>query len=251
MTPEPRATGAADQRANARLSRLLFVHGAGGSAHSWDLQQLAFPDAVIPDLPGHAGSGSGCRWIDEYGEWLRRTARSRGWAPVVLAGHSMGGAIALWYALEYPQYLDGIVLVATGARLRVHPDLLALLRSDYPAAVDQIVGLSLGPSAHERLPGRLRDAMLAVPQAVTVGDFEACDAFDVIETLDAIRLPALVIVGSEDRMTPPKFAEFLQAHLAGSRLVVVEGAGHAVHLERPREVNEAIQEFRVSLSAGR
>jgi pimeloyl-ACP methyl ester carboxylesterase len=229
-----------------RQPRLLFVHGAGGSARSWDLQRLAFPGAIAPDLPGHAG-GVGFRRVDAYGEWLQTTAAERRWPPVLFVGHSMGGALAQWYALEHPVDLAGVVLVATGARLRVHPELLELLRTDYPRAVEQVIERSLAERADGRLAARLREAMLAVPRDVTLGDFEACDAFDVLGRLERIRLPTLVIVGSEDRMTPPRFAEYLHGHISGSHLIVIDGAGHAVHLERPREVNRAILEFRESL----
>jgi len=231
------------------LPRLVFVHGAGGTSHAWDLQRLAFPGAVAPNLPGHADGGSGFRRVEAYGEWLRDTSRAQSWPPVLLAGHSMGGAIALWYALSHPRDLAGIALIATGGRLRVHPETLVLLRSDYPAAVDRILGMSLAEHPKPRLAARLREAMLAVPQDVTLGDFEACDAFDVLGRLEDIRLPALVIVGRDDRVTPPKYAEYLHAHIPGSRLVVIDGAGHGVHLERPREVNHAIREFRERLGA--
>jgi len=232
-----------------RPARVVFVHGAGGMARAWDLQRLAFPDAVALDLPGHAEPGPGCRRVEDYGAWLHTTVQARGWVPAVIAGHSMGGAIALWYALTHPDDLAGIVLIATGARLRVHPEILAALRRDYPAAVDRIVQLSLGEGASPRLRTRLRETMLGMSPDVTLGDFEACDAFDVRDRLGAIRLPALVVVGSEDRMTPPRFAEYLCDHLAGARLVVVAGAGHSVPLERPREVNQAIREFRETLGA--
>jgi pimeloyl-ACP methyl ester carboxylesterase len=155
----------------------------------------------------------------------------------------MGGAIALWSALSYPDDLAGLVLIATGARLRVAPALLEELASDYPVAVDTIIARSLAPGADPRLTRRLREAMVAVPADVAAADFQACNVFDAMGRLDEIRAPALVIVGSEDRMTPPRYAEFLQAHLPASRLVRVEGAGHMVHVERPREVNEAIRRF--------
>ncbi|HYM69438.1 MAG TPA: alpha/beta hydrolase [bacterium] len=232
----------------SRPARLVFVHGAGGTGRAWDLQRFTFPDAVAPDLPGHAEPGPGCRRIEEYGAWLRTTVQARGWVPAVIVGHSMGGAIALWYALAHPEDLAGIVLIATGARLRVHPEILATLHRDYPAAVDRIVTLSLGEGAPARLGARLRDTMLGMSPDVTLGDFEACAAFDVRDRLGAIRLPTHVVAGSKDQMTPPRFAEYLRDHLAGARLVVVAGAGHSVHLERPREVNQAIREFREALS---
>jgi len=111
------------------------------------------------------------------------------------------------------------------------------------------VTLSLGEGAPARLGARLRETMLGMSPDVTLGDFEACYAFDVRDRLGAIRVPALVVVGSEDRMTPPRFAEYLCDHLAGARLVVVASAGHSAPLERPREVNQAIREFREALSA--
>lgn len=156
----------------------------------------------------------------------------------------MGGAIALWSALSSPDDLAGLVLMATGARLRVAPAILEELASNYPAAVNTIITRSLAPGADPRLARRLHEAMMAVPAEVAAADFQACDRFDVMERLEEIRLPALVIGGREDQMTPPRYAEFLHAHLPASRLVWVEGAGHMVQVERPREVNAAIRRFR-------
>jgi pimeloyl-ACP methyl ester carboxylesterase len=166
----------------------------------------------------------------------------------VLAGHSIGGAIALTYALGHALDLKAIVLVSTGARLRVLPAILDGLRADHAGMVERIVTMCLAPAADPRVARRLTEAMLAVPAEVTRGDFQACDAFDVMARLEEIRIPALVIGGREDRMTPPKFAEYLHAHLPDSRLVWVEGAGHMVHAERSRQVNEAIRQF-LSISA--
>ena len=223
--------------------RLVFVHGAGSTGDTWDLQRLAFPAAAAVDLPGHRGEGPGRRRIEDYAAWLRDAVDQQGRRPAVLAGHSMGGAIALAYALAFPEDLAGIVLVATGARLRVAPAILNGLLADYPGTVDLILSRCLAPGADSRLAARLRAAMLAVPAGVTVGDFQACDAFDITARLGEIRIPALVIGGSEDQMTPPKYADDLEAHLPRARRVRIEGAGHMVHAERPREVNEAIRGF--------
>jgi pimeloyl-ACP methyl ester carboxylesterase len=224
----------------------VFVHGAGGTAAAWDAQRLAFPRAVAVTLPGHGGGPDGTpglRRVDDYATWLHGTLHERGWIPAVLAGQSMGGAIALAYALAHAEDLAALVLIATGARLRVAPEILAGLRRDYPRAAAHIVALSLAPAARGRLAERLAAAMLAVPAAVTLGDFEACDAFDVTDRLEEIRPPALVIAGREDRMTPPRYAEYLHARLPGSAIVWVEGAGHMLHVEQPRAVNDAIRRF--------
>src|SRR5207244_3712195 len=120
----------------------------------------------------------------------KRVPAIPGTASVVLNGHSMGGAIALTLALRRPAWLRAIVLTGTGARLRVLPRLLELLRTDYPAAVDLIVEQSFAPPP----PGGLTYAqraqrngtkrqLLRTPQAVTLGDYEACDRFDVMPRL--------------------------------------------------------------------
>src|SRR5437016_13038849 len=98
--------------------RLWFVHGPGATGDTWDLQRLAFPAAMAVDLPGHRGEGPGRRRIEDYAAWLRGTVGEQGWRPAVLAGHSMGGAIALAYALAFPEDLAGRVLLGKAARAR-------------------------------------------------------------------------------------------------------------------------------------
>jgi len=78
---------------------------------------------------------------------------------------------------------------------------------------------------------------------VLFGDFTACDQFDVMDQLEKIGAPTLVIVGSDDQLTPVKYAHFLAEHIAIASQLTVEGAGHMVMLERPSEVAKATQEF--------
>ena len=82
-----------------------------------------------------------------------------------------------------------------------------------------------------------------VPQAVTRGDFEACDAFDVRERLGEVRAPALAIVGEHDLMTPPKRVAQLAEGIPGAELVTVPGAGHLPMVEQPRAVTRALADF--------
>lgn len=226
---------------------LVLVHGAGGSRGTWirQLEGLADVARVIAlDLPGHGDSpGDGCRVIADYAAAVRDFIDALGGGPVVLGGHSMGGAITQSVALSDPQRLLGIALVGTGARLRVFPELLQLLAADYPEAVAFLTRYAWGPACPDALKESGRRATLETPAPVTRGDFLACDGFDLMGRVAGIRIPALVIGGDEDRLTPTKYAEFLARAIPRARLVRIPGAGHYVPLEQPDEVNRALREF--------
>jgi pimeloyl-ACP methyl ester carboxylesterase len=82
-----------------------------------------------------------------------------------------------------------------------------------------------------------------VPVQVVYNDFQACNRFDRSESAMTITLPTLILVGAGDVMTPPAFSEALQKKILNSKLVQVPGAGHLVMLEKPREVNQALENF--------
>lgn len=225
---------------------LLLVHGAGGSLMHWpaELRRLPGHSVYALDLPGHGGSGgAGREEIGAYAEVVKGFADGLSLPPFVLGGHSMGGAIALEFALRYPTRLVGLVLVGTGAKLRVAPQILNGLLNDFEGTAGLLATWTHGtqppPNLLRLYVRRLRD----VDPRVTRGDFVACDLFDRRSDIARIQLPALVICGEEDRMTPPKFSEFLAGQLGAAQLVVISGAGHMVMLERPAAVAEAVAGF--------
>ena len=78
---------------------------------------------------------------------------------------------------------------------------------------------------------------------VAHADFAACDAFDVRSRLSEIRAPTLIVCGAEDKMTPPKYSEYLTQNIAGAEFHLIENAGHMVMLERPEEFNRVLLDF--------
>jgi len=70
-----------------------------------------------------------------------------------------------------------------------------------------------------------------------------CDSFDVMDRVDKINCPTLVINGSEDDITPVKYAEYLVDKIVNAQIKIITGAGHAVLIEKPLELNQAIAEF--------
>jgi len=232
---------------------LVFVHGAGGSHLNWppQLRRLPTANTYALDLPGHGRSeGRGRTSISAYADFVAAFLETLGLEKVTLVGHSMGGAIALDLALRHPvganshsPLLAGLVLVGSGARLRVAPAILNGIHQDFQAAVRLICDWAFAPGAPEQLKRIGRHQMEQTHPDVLYGDFAACDAFDVMGRLGEIRCPTLAICGTADRLTPPKYSTYLRDHIPAAQLVLIEGAGHMVMLEQPAEVSRAIADF--------
>lgn len=220
---------------------LVFIHGAGGSPMTWHLQLLHFKDAVAVELPGHPNS-SGLTTIEEYANYVANYVQKNGVKDPVLVGHSMGGAIAIEIALRNLN-LAGLVLVGTGARLRVHPDILSKTKENYEEASKLIATWSVSSTCDPVIVERIRNELLKVKAEVTYGDFTACDKFDRMNHVEKIAYKTLIVVGADDRLTPVKYSQYLHDKIRNSKLVVIPGAGHSVMLEKHQLFNEALEAF--------
>jgi pimeloyl-ACP methyl ester carboxylesterase len=230
---------------------LVFIHGSGGSHKSWPThlrsmgtESVRNVSVYVLDLPGHGRStGQGRKTIEAYADFIDDFSASLSLHRVILAGHSLGGAIALQSALRQPSWLTGLVLVGTGARLRVHPDILDRVRSHYADTVDLICQWAFGPDASETLIDGSRQALLETDPDVTWGDFAACNVFDIITRVKEIGYPSLIVSGTEDHLTPPKYGVFLNTKIKNSRYHLIQRAGHMMALEKPEAFTAAVTTF--------
>jgi pimeloyl-ACP methyl ester carboxylesterase len=225
---------------------VLFVHGAGGTHQHWlyQVRDLPHTPTYAVDLPGHGRSeGQGFDTVSAYGDWVVAFLDMVAVERVVLVGHSMGGAIAQDVALRYPKRVAGLGLIATGARLRVAPAILDGVLQNPEAAVRLICDWSFGPEVSREIVRLGRRQMGETPAEVLHGDFVACDAFDVMNRLGQIAAPAFVLCGTQDRLTPSKYAVYLRDNIPGATLHLVEGAGHMVMVEQPQAVTKALLAF--------
>jgi pimeloyl-ACP methyl ester carboxylesterase len=225
---------------------LVLIHGAGGSHLHWPAELRRLPGATVYalDLPGHGRSdGPGCEAIAGYVTALIGFLDVTGTDRAVLAGHSMGGAIAQTAALTHPERVAGLVLVGTGGRLRVTPAILEGILGDFEGTVDLVTRLAWAEGAPEELVRLGRQAMAETAPQVLHGDFVACDAFDVMEQMGEINAPTLVVAGTADRLTPHKYGAYLAEQIPNARLVTVEGGGHMMALEQPDLVVGAVAGF--------
>jgi pimeloyl-ACP methyl ester carboxylesterase len=240
-------------RGEAGQVPLVLAHGAGGNSMHWPgaLRRLPAHDVYAVDLPGHGKSGGkGRQSIAAYAEVVANFAAALKLPPFVLGGHSMGGAITQELALRNPECLAALVLVGTGAKLRVAPQILSGILTDYQGTTELVTEWAHSPDTPPGLLPEYTRRLRQVPAEIIHGDYLACDVFDRRADVAQIRHPTLIICGTVDRMTPPKFSQWLKDELLDAELVWVPGAGHMVMLEQPSEVASAVARFLQRLPAG-
>ena len=221
---------------------LFFIHGAGGSHKVWEYQTKSFTNAIAIDLPGH-GVGIGRRTIDEYVGEVKKFCDEKGLKNIVMVGHSMGGAIAQKFAIDHPEYLKAIVLVCTGAKLRVNPLIFNAIRTDYVKAIELITMFAFSDKATNEIKKKAAEEMMNINPEVTYSDFEVCSKCNIMNRLKEIKQPTLIICGLEDRLTPVKYSEYLKNNISDSQLEIIANAGHMVMLEKPKEFNAKLEKF--------
>ena len=226
---------------------VLFIHGAGGGQYTWSCQKRFFEkdfNPIIIELPGHGESGGeGEDEIGKYAEHVYDFFKALNLPKVFLVGHSMGGAIAQTMALTHPEVIKGIVLVGTGARLKVFPMILNGIKENFEETAKKINQFAYSPKAPPDLLEKGVSGMLFCRPEILHGDFLACGRFDIIKEVERINLPALILCGDEDQLTPVKYSQFLQSRIKGSKLEIIPNAGHMVMMESPEAFNKKIREF--------
>lgn len=239
---------------DAETPPLVLIHGAGGTHLYWppEIRRLRGYCVHSLDLPGHGKSAlcDGQQSIGEYARYIVHWLESVELRRAVLVGHSMGSAIALALAINHSEYVVGLCLIGAGARLRVSPDILNYMadQTTFYKATDLLLSYSFSSTASSRLVDLASRRFGETRQSVLYGDLQACDHFDVMDQLGAVKQPTLVICGAEDQMTPLRYAQFLTNSIPNARLVVIPGAGHMVMLEQPHLVAEGLLSFLQDIS---
>ena len=178
--------------------------------------------------------------------------------PVALGGLSMGGYVALAFARRHPQRLRALILADT----RAEPDdadgkekrsasIARVESGDVTGFVDDMLAKLTGKTTRAERPdlvGRLREHMLRTPASTIAKALIALrDRPDARPQLGAIQVPALVLVGTEDVVTPPSAAEVMAKAIPRATLATIPGAGHLSNVEVPVVFDEAVDRFLTAL----
>ena len=237
---------------------VVLVHGAGMDHTVWALQgrHLAFHgwNALAIDLPGHGRSRDlpPLVSIEGIADWLAELIAQSGPTPATLVGHSMGALAALATAARHPERVAGLCLMGAAARMPVHPELLALAAAHDPKAVELMCDWAFGlrgliggnPHPGGWLQGNARALLRCGDPAVLGVDLAACDAYAAGPAhAAAVRCPALVVIGTADRMTPPKAGRHLTGLIPGAVSISIECAGHMMMVEEPDAGLTALRGF--------
>jgi pimeloyl-ACP methyl ester carboxylesterase len=278
------AVGAVGQSGVARLAHekhgdgppLLLVAGTGFPGATW-------PDDVLTALAAdftvvtfdHRGTGG---TPATAGPYATRTfaadaaalLRELGLGPAHVVGHSMGGRVAQWMALDAPDLMASLILAASGPG-RFRPD-RPVVRGVPPHTRERLAALGYERfiAAHIRETFFTPEFAEAHPERVTwlVSAFwedrptqseylkhvAARQRHRTTHVLDRIRLPALVVVGDRDRHEGGtgshwEQSQYLAARIPGAELRVIEGASHGLFWEKPRETVGAIRDWLARLAA--
>jgi pimeloyl-ACP methyl ester carboxylesterase len=247
------ATGG--RKFDTSLPVIVLLHGAGFDHTIWALHSRWFAHhgfgVLAPDLPGHGRSGGeAVSTIAGMADWTAALLEAAGVPKAKLVGHSMGSLIALEAAARHPTKVSALSLIGTAATMTVGPDLLKAAEANDHAAIDMVSIWGLGFQAG--LGGSLAPGLWMHTGAqrvleqcrpgVLFNDLFACNAYQgALAAAAAITVPATLVLGERDMMTPARAGKVLAAAIPNSRTVVLPGAGHMMMVERPDELLAALQ----------
>lgn len=236
------------------LPAIVFMHGAGCDHTVWALQTRWFAwhgrSVLAVDLPGHGRSeGEALDSIDALAEWVSALLDAAGVKSAALVGHSMGALIALEAAARRPDRVRALALCGCAAEMPVSEKLLSAGLAGEHIAYEMITEWGLGRRAHvggAEAPGAWMAGgtlrLLEHGRKGVVGiDLRACDRYKGSAAAVAkVKVPTVLVLGSNDRMSPAKAAAPLAA-IPGAKTIVIEQAGHMMMIEQPGRTLDALR----------
>jgi pimeloyl-ACP methyl ester carboxylesterase len=241
------------------VTPLLFLHGLGGGHHAWERQLPYFGGLGYPahawDQPGYGHSAIVEPYdLEQVCASLARLIGSLGDEPVVLVGHSMGGLIAQETYVRYPKLIKALALCFTSPAFAGGSS--EFTRKFIAARVDPLDrGKTMAEIARDLMPtmrGTVSDPsglelaekiMAGVPPDTYRKAVHLLTTFDRRKELADIKVPALLVAGSEDKTAPPAVMEKMAQKIPGSEYVLLQGCGHLGPMDQPDAFNDALLFF--------
>jgi pimeloyl-ACP methyl ester carboxylesterase len=207
-------------------------------------------NVLATDLPGHGRSeGPTATSIENMCDEIVAAMDAAVIEQAAIIGHSMGSLVTLALAAKYPDRVRSLALIGTAVPMLVNKSLLTSAAQNDHAAIDMLTYWSYSKAA--QLGGNENPGMWMVGgniklleqsrKDVIYTDLDACHCYDDgIEHANQVQCVTLFILGNRDIMTPARAGEDLSAVIPNSRVVVLEGTGHSLMMERPNDVLDAL-----------
>ena len=218
----------------------MFIHGAGRTPASWGPQLARFEGALAVALPGHP-DGAPLLGTEAMAEWVIAEIEEIP-GPLVMVGHSLGGAVALEIALRRPDLVAGLVLVSTGARLPVPDEAIARIDADFEGECARMVEESWLHHEPDLIRRGTNSVISMGPESLRADYLSARD-HDLRGKLGGVDVPAMVMSGESDALVPTWLSEELADELPGASLAIIAEAAHVPQLERPDMIDLLIAAF--------
>jgi 3-oxoadipate enol-lactonase len=242
---------------------IAWLHAFPLDQSMWADQEAALSTSyrvLTIDAPGFGQSPVVDSWaIDSFADSIVSELDSLNiQEPIILGGLSMGGYVALAFARRHPTRLQALILADTrcepdtpDARLGRVTSMEVVRLGGTAALVEAMLPNALGATILAHKPAvvrRFRDIGSAQKSEATLAALVALrDRPDAEPGLTRINVPTLVMVGEEDKITPPSAAEKLHRNIPGSKLTTIPRAGHLANLEQPESFNSEVLSFLESL----
>lgn len=227
---------------------VVFIHGAGCNSTLWKdvIDNLDYSVGyLLIDLPGHGKSTDAkmVESIEGYGDVVIEVVGKLNVENFVLSGHSMGGAIVLELMSRSLSEVKAGIVISSGATLKVNPLVIDGLKVSLSETLEKISKWAISRDSDSEILKRVFSIFSSCDVSVIISDFVACDNFDIRDKLNLIDKPLLVVVGSSDVMTPHSLSKEIVDRVEFARFVVIDGKGHMLPIESPKELANIIEEF--------
>lgn len=232
---------------------LLLMHSIGTSGFIWQdvAERLSVRYRVLcPDFRGHGGTrgGAGARTIKDLADDMAALCAVMGFDRLHIGGLSLGGLVAQQLAIDLPDLVASLILCDTG--LSIPPAAMWLERAEtvrangVDALEEAVFDRWITPTFAATPKGRqLREVLSTTSSSGYADAAQAIASACFAGRMGSLAVPTLVVVGSEDKATPPALAKELAEAIAGAQLHLVPGARHIPSLEHPNAVADAIAKF--------
>lgn len=244
---------------------LVCLHGIGGNRRNWSRQLRALSEVcrvVAWDARGYGDSEdyAGALAFADFAADLLRLLDHLEVERAHLCGLSMGGRIVLDFYARHPERVASLILVDTfpgfdasfsqeGRERFVRERRQPLVDGKQPADIAPAIARSLvSTSASAAVVQELIDSISMLHKESYLKTIEAMTMYQPVADLAAIKVPTQIIVGAEDKLTPPAVSRKMAAAIPGARLLEVENSGHLSNIEAPEAFNACVRAFLASLA---